>query len=379
MKIAQICSTFPPYQGGMGNVCYNISKQLAKNGHSVTVFTPKISKKIVINGNENFRVVYLNSIFSIGNAGVIPSLFSALRGFDIIHLHYPFFGGDWFVYIASKYFKIPYIITYHQDVAGNNLLKKLIFKIYNFIFQRSVINGSSHILALSLDHIISSQIRQVVNMPNKVIVVPNGIDPSSFQGAPKNNIRKKYGIKEDRLVICFVGALDTAHYFKRLDILIKAFMPWAEISRLVVIGDGDLRPFFAAMVQEMKLEDDVIFVGRLPNQETIDYVKQVDMLILPSTDTESFGIVLLEAMACGKPVIASSLPGVRVLVRDGYNGLLFQVGDIHNLSEKIGNLLKNKELRETLGANGKDDVFKHYSWEKITLQIEGIYGSIIQK
>lgn len=379
MKIAQVCSTFPPYQGGMGNVCYNISKQLAKAGHLVEVFTPKTSQKTEMNRYENFKVVYLDSIFSVGNAGIIPSLFFALRGFDVIHLHYPFFGGDWFVYAASKYFKIPYIITYHQDVIGNSSLKKFIFKIYNSIFQRSIINGSSHVLALSLDHIMNSQIRQIVNMPNKVIVVPNGIDPSSFQGAPKEDVRKKYGIQEGELVICFVGTLDTAHYFKRLDILIKAFTPWVKVSRLVIIGDGNLRPLFADMVEKMKLGDDVIFVGCLSNQETIDYVKQVDMLVLPSTDTESFGIVLLEAMACGKPVIASSLPGVRSLVRDGYNGLLFQVGNAHDLSEKIGSLLKNKGLREILGANGKDDAFKHYSWEKIAQQIESIYGGIVKK
>jgi len=374
MKIAQVVSTFPPYEGGMGNVCYNISKKLFELGHEVTVFLP-IKKDIYSRkANEQFKIKYLKPIFFVGNASFLPSLSKELAGFDIIHLHYPFFGGDIFVRRAAIKNKIPYVITYHQDVYGGSLFKKMIFKIYNCLFQRLIMLDAKKVLALSKDHIDNSKVSYLNKIPGKITIVPNGINLEDYVKQENiTDIRKKFNIEKKIPIITFIGALDKAHYFKRLDILLKAIQSLNIRAHLLIIGDGDLRQGYIKLADDLGISKQVTFVGKLNNLNAIQYLKQVDLLILPSTDTESFGIVLIEAMACAKPVVVTNLPGVRAVVQDKINGLLFEKGNVSDLINKMNLLLDNYKFAINLGKNGRKIVEAKYTWDAIVKKLENIY------
>ncbi|MFA6391490.1 MAG: glycosyltransferase family 4 protein [Patescibacteria group bacterium] len=378
MRIAQVTSTFPPYEGGSGNVCYNLSKKLSILGHDVTVFLPETEKRLSHKLNMPFKIKYLKPYYSIGNASVLPSLKKILIGFDIIHLHYPFFGGDIIVKQAAKKRNIPYVITYHQDAEGDSLLKKTIFQVYNLFFQKSVMDGAKMVLGLSDDHINHSQVSYLKKKEGKVAIIPNGINLEDFtQILERPDVRKEYKIEEKKFIIAFIGTLDKAHYFKRLDILFEAFKSFTNKAHLLVIGDGDLKEKYIKLAKELGISQQISFVGKLSNKEALQHLIQADLLVLPSTKVESFGLVLIEAMACAKPVIASNLPGVRTVVNDGVNGLLFEKGNVKDLTDKIGILLKDSVYARRLGQNGRRKVEDQYTWDSIAKKVECMYKTAL--
>lgn len=370
MKIAQVASTFPPYEGGTGNVCYNQSKYLASFGHEVTVFLPLNSEGTFQEQDQKFKVKYLKPLFSYGNGSFLPKLTKELKNFDIIHLHYPFFGGDIFVRMAAKKFNIPYFITYHLDIYGNTFLKSMIFKIYNALFQRKIITDAAKISVSSKEFFAQSQIYNLVKR-NQLEIIPCGVDTLETTGQTQE-IFNQYHINKDTPIIVFIGVLDSAHYFKRLDILIKALSKIKHEFHLLIIGDGNLRSDFVGMVKEHSLEKFVTFTGKLSNKKVLNLLSQANFLVLPS-DNESFGIVLIEAMSCGKPVVASNIPGIRAVVTDQVDGLLFQKGDVEDLALKIEYLIANPEIAKKLGDNGERIVKEKYEWKKIVKTIEKLY------
>jgi len=381
MKIAHVVSTFPPYEGGMGNVCYNQSLQLAQLGHEVTVFLPLMKDSFHSKVNEVFKIKYLKPIFSIGNASFIPQLTNELVGFDIIHLHYPFFGGDVFVKKAAKKNNIPFVVTYHLDIYGDKFFRASVFKIYNFLFQKAIMLNAKRVIGLTSGHIDNSQVAYLNKISNKIAIIPNGVNLKDFADFPTEDkliIRDKYNIKKDRAVIIFIGALDRAHYFKRLDLLFLALKRLKDRVHLLIIGEGNLKKYYEQLAYQMKLKEDITFIGKVKNQEIGMYLIQSDFLVLPS-DNESFGIVLIEAMACKKTVIATNLPAIKSIIKDEKNGLLFKKGNEEDLAEKIEILAKHKDYTRKLGEAGFEVVRNKFTWFKVAKNLEELYLSIINK
>lgn len=378
MKIAQVSSTFPPYEGGMGNACYNLSRQLSNLGHDVTVLLSESTEKYIPKSDEFFKVKYLKPLFSIGNACFLPKLIFELKGFDIIHLQYPFFGGDIFVRVASRKYKIPYLLSYQMDVVGDDLFKKTTFLTYNFLFQKKIMVDAIKILGLSKDHINNSKIINIKNIRNKIEVVPNGID---LERSFKNydfNLRQRFSLPQNIPIVTFIGALDKAHYFKRVDLLLESFSKIKNPAHLLIIGGGDLEKVYKDISIKLKINKKVTFTGKLSNTLAIQYLKQTNLLVLPSSDTESFGTVLAEAMACSLPVIATNLPGVRSVVQEGINGLLFEKENMQQLTDKIEYILNNPLKALELGNNGRRIVENKYSWRKIAKNLEKIYFNCLK-
>ena len=147
--------------------------------------------------------------------------------------------------------------------------------------------------------------------------------------------------------------------------------------RLLVVGDGDLRDSYQSMVDSFGLGKKIIFVGYLSDNELPKYYSIADMFVLPSIDkTEAFGIVYLEAMASGVPVIGSDLAGVRSVIDKKKNGLLVKPGSVDNLASMIQYLLKNPKEAKAMGKAGKEKVLERYTWEKIGYKLDNIFRSI---
>jgi glycosyltransferase involved in cell wall biosynthesis len=378
IKIAQVCSTFPPYQAGMGNVCYHYSKGLAQLGYYVEVFTLKTDTNSINDPEEKFHVTRIRPRLKIGNAGLIPQLVKQLKGFDIIHLHYPFFGGDIFAIFTALRCRIPCIVSYHQDPSADTKLKKIIIWLYRQLFESFVFKNGSKILILSNDHYIHSNLIRYNIPENKIVVVPNGVDCLEIDNPPFiPDVRDEYNIPDASSLAIFVAALDRAHYFKNLDLLLKSITHFQGKFYLMIVGDGDLRTYFENLTQYLKVNNRVIFLGSQNNQNTVAYVRQADFLVLPSFKTESFGIVLLEAMASRKPVIASDIPGVRTVVKDKLTGLLFQNQDLDDLIKKIQTLIDNPNLRKKMGLRGRQEVERRYDWRAIIPALDNVYKSVI--
>jgi glycosyltransferase involved in cell wall biosynthesis len=375
MRIAHVTATFPPHWTGTGLVCFHNACQLAQLGHEVHVYTTSLPDTPEFETLQGVQIHRLKPLFQIGNAPLLAGLMD-LRDFDLIHLHYPFISGAELVWLVSRMRGIPYVLTHHNDLIGNGL-RKYLFDFYTLLTAGWVVKGASRWLAVSKDHATSTRFVCFFNQrPECLLEVSNGVDVKVFQDNHEAGlILKEVGIPPGRKVILFVGGLDRAHHFKGIETLLKAF---AEIrhndSVLLFVGDGDLKDHYMEQSAALEISEEVFFMGTIPHSDLPPYISSADVLVLPSEPPESFGMVLIEAMACGKPVIASNLPGVRTVVEDGVDGYLVQPGSVKDLAEKLAKMLALPEAeRRAMGAAGRRKVLARYTWESIGERLEQIY------
>jgi len=378
MKIAQIAATFPPYFAGTSKVCYYNSLVLARLGHEVTVFTSRYPD-VDYEYPDPIKVVRWKPLFRVGNAPVIPRLMT-LEGFDIIHLHFPFIFGAELVALNATLRKNYLVVTCHQDLFFSGFLGCLAGW-YSHLVGNWVLWKADKILTPSLDHLVNSRAKYVIEKRKAdVLELPNGVDTQTFNpNIIGDDIKNRHNIG-DRKVILFVGALDKAHWFKRVDVLIMAFSRMRyENAVLVIVGEGELKRNYQNLAGKLGIADKVIFAGSVCDGDLPKYYSISDLFVLPSTSSgEIFGLVLVEAMACGKPVIATDLPGVRTVVDPGENGFLVKPGDVDDLAFRMRYLLDNEHMREEFGRRGRKKVEDQYSWDKIGKKLEGIYREVLE-
>src|SRR6185295_5042399 len=177
----------------------------------------------------------------------------------------------------------------------------------------------------------------------------------------------------DAPTVFFLARLDRAHYFKGLHLLIDAVARLPE-ARLVVGGDGEWRAEYEARAQA-SLGARAHFIGDVPDSALPAYYRAADVVAVPSIDrTEAFGLVLLEALACGTPVVASRLPGVRTLVDDGRTGFLVDPGDPIDLAARLTQCLRE---HDALAPNAVAFARARYGWEAIGSQLLALYQRLL--
>ncbi len=376
LRIAHVVCAFPPYKGGMGNVCFEQAKELIKLGHQVVVFTPQYKKNTSLIENYcGFKVQRLKPFFKFGNAAFLPTLPKKLKGFDIIHLHWPFAGTGELIAL-NKSFSSKLIVQYHMDLIDTGI-RGFIFFLYNTLFNKILVKAGQKILASSLPYLRVSKIKGYYQkFKNKFTISPFGVEQERFFPKEKNKkLLLKHDIKNNEKVILFVGGLDRAHYFKGVEVLLRAIADKKLDSlslKLVVVGDGDLREGYEKLANDLNISNKVIFAGRISDKNLPEYYNLCDIFVLPSTSrSEAFGLVSLEAMACAKPIIVSDLPGPNSLVDK--NGMIVKVNDVEDLVQKIKELTEDEKLRVNLGNQSLKLVQAKYNWLKIVKDLEKIY------
>ncbi len=375
MRIAQVVCVFPPYKGGIGQAALKFSEELADQGHEVTVFTPDYGQA---DGDkfEGFKVEYLKPVFKYGNAAILPQVLWCLRDFDAVHLHYPFFGTAELVWLLKKIYgrRIEVVLHYHMDVAGNsgNEYLNKFFSWHTKYLMPMIVGSADRVTCGSLDYIANSNIRSSYQKdPNRFVEIPFGVDLEKFKLRGKDKVlMEKYGISEQDKVVLFVGGLDKAHYFKGIDVLLKAAS--GVEAKILIVGDGDLRSEY-----EKRAGNNIIFAGRASDEDLPKYYNLADLFVLPSIDgSEAFGLVLLEAMASGKPCIASDIPGVRGVIKENVTGSLAEPGNADDLKNKILSLLNGRERSERMGRAGRERAEEKYSWGKAGVLLSDIFKDI---
>lgn len=377
MKIAHIICTFPPYQGGMGNSVACFAMESVKLQHQVTVITPHYGQVAdAVSEWRGLRVLRLKPWLAIGRAAILPNIFKYLPDFDVVHLHYPFYGTAELVALAKLKMgrKLKLVVHYHMDTTARGL-KGLIFSFFNFFGLPIILRLADEITCASLDYIKHSNVgRYYLRHRQKFTQVPFGVDLQKFK--PKDIGQPKVSAN-----ILFVGSLDRAHYFKGVDNLIKAFAqlsPRLPQARLTIVGQGDLAPAYKYLAQTHNIADQVKFIHNADDQTLIACYQDSDLLVLPSVNqSEAFGLVLLEAMACGKPVVASNLPGVRSVFKNGKQGFAVRPDDVGDLAEKIAMILTNEELKKRLGGAARALAEKRYSWQQAGQKLNEVYFRVL--
>ncbi len=355
------------------------SRGLANQGHQVDVFTARRANTD-IEPVDGVTVHWLPSVARIGNAPLTPALLR-MSNFDIVHLHYPYVFGQELVWFRSLTKRTPLVITYHQDLILDSAINTAV-SMHHRLIGRAILRRANRLIVTSLDYGASSpRVAPLMAAgPSRVVELANGVDIHRFNPALSgDSVRRDYGLAADDTVVLFVGGLDTPHYFKGVDVLLRSIGRIEDRRvKLMIVGDGDLRPRYEALAQELQISDRVVFCGHVPDETLPLHYAAADLSVLPSTTRgEAFGIVLLEAMACGKPVIASALPGVRSVVDHERNGLLTPPGDSEALTGSISVLADLPEMRARMGEQGRQKVVERYDWARIAEQLERIYAEVL--
>ncbi|MEK6647281.1 MAG: glycosyltransferase family 4 protein [Candidatus Firestonebacteria bacterium] len=381
MKIAFIYDVIYPYvKGGAEKRFWELAKRLSAKGHQTHLYGMKswigpsdfIKEGVFIHGIGRHIPLYSKS----GIRNIRQALYFSLRilprlwkeKFDIIDCnafpYLPFFP----IKLFSSLKKIPLVITWQEiwESYWYGYLGYFKGHIARCI-EKMVIKLAPNIIAHTRR--IKNELIRCGAGENSIRIIPDGIDINFIDKAPP---------KKENIDLLFAGRLIKD---KNVDILIEA------VSRLkndfgnlkcVIIGDGPEKNNLVRLADKLYLNSNVIFKGFLQYQEVISYMKSASIFVFPST-REGFGIVAIEAMACGLPVITIQHPmnASRELIKDGKNGFLSNLSP-EDLASKIFVLLSNNELRNTLSSTAKNSI-SEYDWNAIAGQNEEFYRHILAK
>jgi phosphatidylinositol alpha-mannosyltransferase len=282
---------------------------------------------------------------------------------DILHLHEPF--APMVCLSALLKSNCINVGTFHACYS-----KPRIYWIGKPIFKRWLprLHGKIAVSKPALDYVSR-------HLPGEYRIIPNGIDIEHFTlHGPK---RKEF--TDSKVNILFVGRLE------RRKGLVHLLNACAKVKRtfpnfrLIVVGPGTVLRFkYERSVEDMGLADNVVFTGFVRSDELPSYYRTADIFCAPATGGESFGIVLLEAMACGKPVVATSIGGYASVLAHGEEGLLVPPRDEKSLAHALLSLLEDKSLRQQMGAKGRIKAEK-YSWTNVAHQVMEYYTSLLNR
>jgi glycosyltransferase involved in cell wall biosynthesis len=289
------------------------------------------------------------------------------RDCDVIHAHWSPAGLAGL--IASKILGKPIVLTmHHGTIQTLTKIEKIILEQVDYVLCNS---------AFTLAHVLETA------KPKATKVIPPGVDTQTFQPQAENmtNDRLLQELPTGHLIILAIGRLIELKGYKYLIEALR-LLPEDTPAHLLIGGDGALRQTLESQVKQNGLSDRVTFLGHIPNHLAPLYYRRADIYAQPSIidkngNTEGLGVTLLEAMACEIPCVGSRTGGIPEIIVDGKNGFLVEPKDSRQLADKLALLLRNKDLRITMGKQGRRFVEDNYSWEAKAKDLAEIYAGLI--
>jgi len=366
MKILQVSKYYYPVIGGVESHLKLLCEDLSKN-FKVKVLVSNIKPKTEIELSNNLEVVKAGSLgrlFSMPLSPAFPLWMGKLKA-DILHFHHPFPWGMISYFIAKPEGKV--VVTYHSDIVRQKATGALFTPILLKFLERA-----DCIIATSPNLIEGSSILRLFK--HKCKVIPLGIDIEKFRIRPDEKkigfIRNRFGTR----IILFVGRFI---YYKGLEYLIGA-IPEVD-AHFILIGEGPLEKGLRRKISDLKVERKITILRAMSEDEIIPYYYACDLFVLPSiARSEAFGLVQLEAMACGKPVVSTDLPtGVPFVNLHKQTGLIVPPKNSGAIARAINVLLKNQNLRQKYGENARRRVEENFTKEKMIERIQEVYNELL--
>jgi len=383
MRIAFFTNCYKPLVNGVVTSIVSLKEAYERKGHEVYVFAPRVEDYVDQEKNV-FRYRSVNLTNKVKYPLPIPLSFRVKKVInefnpDIVHIHHPFLLSSPAIMYGKK-LGIPKILTLHTQYEQ---YAYYIYPIPERVTQEAIKIIISN-LAYKTDCITtpSASMEKIIEnygIKNRIEVIPNAIRLDSFR--EKNElkcleIRKKYNIKKDDKIILFVGRVAQE---KSIDKIIKALAIIKKRSigkeKLLIVGNGPAMDELKQLTRSLKVEEDVIFPGTISYEEIQHYYKMAYVFTIAST-TETFGIVTIEALASGVPVLAIKAPGAVDILTDGLDGLLVD-DDVEKIANALEKIIKEPELREKL-SQGALKTSEKYSIDTISERMLILYREIIE-
>ena len=370
MKIAMVSPYDFTWPGGVTIHVSQLARELGRSGHEVQVLAPHSPSRECQDGDLLVplgRSVPLPSGGSIARVSLSWWLARKVRAllqreqYDVIHLHEPM--APILPLTVLEYSNTVNIGTFH---ACHN--RQHLYKMSHPLIKRwhQRLHGNIAVSTAAQRYVNST-------FPGNYEIIPNGIDVDHF--SQKAEPWPQY--QDGKTNIIFVGRLEKR---KGLRYLLEAFgrLRWdIPDLRLIVVGPGNPDKDSYHVLSSQNLHE-VEFVGRVPYDDLPRYYASADIFCSPATGAESFGIVLLEAMAAGKPVVASDIEGYKGVLTDGEQGLLFRNKNVDSLAASLETLVRDPEMRRNIGRRGRATAEKH-RWQVVAGRVEQYYEARIQE
>ncbi len=370
MRIAIVSQAYFPIHGGVSEHVHHTAIELEKLGHEVTIITANFNKNDKDYDDPRVRRVGFDLTIPVNRAFVNVTLGTRLheqlrainreKNFDLVHIHQP--SDPVLPLVANSVYDVPKVGTFHTYMKSSlamELLQKPLEKYVNRLVGRIAVSTAS---------------REYITkyFPGDYRIIPNGVDTERF--SPKIKPFKEYCDGTNNIL--FVGRLDPRkglrYLIQAMPIVIAAFPK----TRLLVVGGGALQEYYRSQVME-EIRDKIEFLGFVSGNDLPRYYRTADVYVSPATQGESFGIVLLEAMASGVPVIASDIEGYRTVLDNGKQGFLVPKERPLKLAEKIIEIIQQRNTRQFFGRKGREKALS-YAWPKVTRKIEAYYKEILK-
>jgi glycosyltransferase involved in cell wall biosynthesis len=365
LRVLQVGKFYPPHMGGIETHLQTLCSHL-RESVDLRVVVANDGRLRVEETIDGVAVSRLPTMWTLASTPLCPTLVGQIRSSeaDLVHLHLPNPAAV-LAYLASGR-RGPLVVTYHSDTVKQKVLGAAFEP-----FLHAGLRGSSAIIATSPDYVRTSPV--LSRYRDQCHVIPYGIPVEQFEHADSTlvaRLRQQFG---DRLVIS-VGRLV---YYKGFEYLIEAMNQVR--GRLLIVGDGPLRAKLESQVTSLNLSDKVVFAGEIQNDAVVPYYHAADVFALASiARSEAFGIVQIEAMSAGLPVVNTSLDsGVPFVSVNEQTGLTVPPARPGALAEAINRLLDNPGLRRSFGAAARKRAREEFSVGTMTSRTLALYETLV--
>jgi glycosyltransferase involved in cell wall biosynthesis len=362
LSVLHIGKYYPPDRGGMESHLEVLSNEL-KGLVNLRLIVAHKSRRTISESSDDLSITRVGEVFKLQSAPICPALIQELRKAkaDIVHLHWP--NPMAVVAYLLSGLKSRLVFTYHSDVV---LQRKLAVAFQPAL--RRALDKASAIIATSPNYIATSDVLSAYK--SKCRVIPFGVPTDYFEhcdSAKVKQIREQYGPQ----IVLAVGRMV---YYKGFEHLVRA-MALAK-GRLLLIGQGPQRELLNRLAAELNIRERIVFLNEV--EDIRPYYHAADIFVLPSVmRSEAFGIVQLEAMTCGKPVINTQIDsGVNFVSPNGVSGLTVPPGDHLALGNAISYLMERPYLRTKLGIGGRHRVALDFTVKGMVQQTLDLYEEI---
>jgi D-inositol-3-phosphate glycosyltransferase len=382
-RICLVTHYFPPHMGGIEKVSYEQSKRLTESGYEIDVLTSKIrgQNERPTKGIRVFPYSNLNLAERIGVPYPVLSL-QAYRKFvqvikkcDLVHAHGHVYLSSYLAGKVAKKYKKPFIVTQHNTFIDYQSLLNMLENLNDFTIGKSVLKRADRIITVSKETM--KYVLRLGADKSKTSVIYNGVDTDYFHPVNKGENRKKLGLPKNRKIILSVRRLV---YKNGLDTLIESVPLLTRDNPdllFVVAGKGPSRKLIENRIKELGIDANIKLTGFVPDRLLPLYYDAADYFILPSASGEGLPLVLLEAMACGLPVIATTVGGTPEIIKHMKNGVLVPPRNPEAMAETMAKLLSEERLGPTIGKEAREIVENRFTWEKNLRQLQDIYKKVI--
>lgn len=373
MKIGIVTQSFYPAYGGVTEHVYATYRGLKDMGHDVKIMTSSFGKQRdgehedVIRLGRNRRVVsngaFVNVCVGLSLSQQVKDVLQREK-FDLLHLHQPLVPT------------LPLLFLHHSQTVNIGSFHACYPRSLYYRFCKEELRGLYSKLHGKIAGSMASRNSIRRYFPGEYAIIPYGINLARFSN-PANGFSNEH---DDVFNILFVGRIDPRKGLKYLLEAFPAVLGAFPNARLTIVGDGPLRSYYETLSVKPKkgMRRKVIFTGRVAPQELPSYYAQSHLFCAPAVGGESFGIVLLEAMASGLPIIASDIDGYRDVVTHTREGLLVKPRSPSALAEAICEVLQDKERREGFSQAGRL-TSSRYSYQATTANIEAYYHQVLRQ